>query len=87
LIEADREAYRHCNCAIYVDIHEDVQAESYSRSCARFLGWEFQRLRGAPGFLRALLEGNWDPKLFLVIPPGSRITVDAEAHLSAIADT
>ena len=83
LIEADREAFAHHNCAAYVDITNDTRAENYCRDCARHLGWSCRRLPGDPALLTALLTGPWDEARFLVAPPGRLITAAADGRLLA----
>jgi hypothetical protein len=36
-------------------------------------GWTFRRLRGDIGLLQRLLDGDWDPKEFLYVPPRQQI--------------
>ena len=36
-------------------------------------GWEYAKLRGDLRLIRMLLNGEWDPKEFLVVEPGQRI--------------
>lgn len=73
LIEADRETYAHHNCASYVDVTANREAESYCKDCAVSLGWEYRRLKGNPALLKDLLSGNWDSSRFLVTEPGAPI--------------
>lgn len=83
LVEADREAFAHQNCAAYVDITHDSRAEAYCRDCARHLGWTCLRLPGDPGLLSNLLTGPWDDARFLVVPPGRVISAAADGRLLA----
>ncbi len=83
LIDADREAFAHQNCAAYVDITQDAAAESYCQACARHLGWACRRLPGDPSLLTALLTGPWDDARFLVVPPGRLISAAADGRLFA----
>jgi hypothetical protein len=51
-------------------------AESYRnrvRKLALDKGWEFEELKGSPGLLDRLLDGDWDADDFLVVPPGKTI--------------
>ena len=74
LIDADHETYAHHNCAAYVDVTDNSQAESYCRNCADSLGWDFQKLQGNDILIKKLLTGQWDEKDFLVTTPGTAIT-------------
>ncbi|MBK1875608.1 DUF1638 domain-containing protein [Pelagicoccus mobilis] len=73
LVDADRDAFRHYNCAAYVDITNNQTAESYCKSCAQHQGWTYKRMNGNPAMLQDLLSGNWDPSRYLHVPPGKRI--------------
>ncbi|MEX0330976.1 MAG: DUF1638 domain-containing protein [Puniceicoccaceae bacterium] len=73
LIEADHETYEHHNCAAYVDLTDNVGAESYCKDCAASLGWKYRRLQGDATLLKDFLSGNWDDTRFLVAGPGERI--------------
>ncbi|MCC5841168.1 MAG: DUF1638 domain-containing protein [Opitutales bacterium] len=73
LLEADALAFSHHNCAAYVDITKDAEAEAYCRDCARHMGWRFRRLAGDSRLLEGLLRGDRAPERFLVVPPGQRI--------------
>ena len=84
LVEADADAFAHHNCAAYVDITGNREAEAYCRQCAAHMGWSYRRLQGDPSFLRDLLGGHWDdPQRFLLVPPGHLIAADDTGHLFA----
>jgi hypothetical protein len=53
---------------------DNPEHREYSRECAKYLGWEFEELTGSEELLRDMVEGRWDEKYFLVVPPGSVIT-------------
>lgn len=73
LLEADQETFLHHNCAAYVEVTDNREAESYCKNCAASLGWEYRRLKGDASLLKDLLAGNWDPLRFLVTAPGTPI--------------
>jgi hypothetical protein len=54
-----------------------------TRRCADYLGWEFEIVRGDPGYLRRLLDGDWDRESFAVVQAGQEITEER----IAITDT
>jgi hypothetical protein len=35
--------------------------------------WSFERLRGDLGWLRRLLDGEWNEREFLTVQPGERV--------------
>lgn len=75
LMEAERGFWTNYNRAAFVELGTpDAEAEAaYAKSCADWLGWGFERLKGDPSLLRDLLAGRWDKERFLVVPPGSVI--------------
>jgi hypothetical protein len=81
LIEVDTETFAHHNCAAYVDITNNKEAEDYCQGCARHLGWNYKRLQGDPSLLRNLLHGQWDSIHFLQVSPGSELGLDSNGRL------
>ncbi len=80
LMESEQAWFRAYTRATYVDIgiggtEQDV---AYSRSCADWLGWEFDRQRGDPALMRDLLSGAWDDGRFLVLRPGETMRMTAD---------
>jgi hypothetical protein len=51
------------------DAHFEVEAQGEAEQ----RGWEYSKLRGDLRMIRMLLNGEWDPKEFLVVEPGQRI--------------
>jgi hypothetical protein len=51
------------------DAHFEVEAQGEAEE----RGWEYAKLRGDLRLIRMLLNGEWDPKEFLVVEPGQRI--------------
>jgi hypothetical protein len=50
---------------------DNPEHRAYSRECAKYLGWDFKEFTGSDKLLRDMLEGRWDEKYFLVVPPGN----------------
>ena len=71
LLEMDRSALSHYDRAAYVGLGlGDPEKEvEYTQTCAACQGWGFDRIPGDPALLIALLNGEWDEKRFLVVPP------------------
>ena len=80
LLETDRAGFAHYNQAAYVGLGlGDPQKEAeYTRTCAACHGWGFDQVPGDPALLQALLQGDWDEKRFLVVPPRHVIRLTAD---------
>ena len=70
-----RIACPHAPTATYVDlgVGSTEGHEEYTRRCAEWLQWRFERLEGDAGLIVRMLNGEWNDKEFLVVEPGHRI--------------
>ncbi|HEX5789580.1 MAG TPA: DUF1638 domain-containing protein [Luteolibacter sp.] len=75
LLESERAQLALHDTVSYLDLGTPgaQAAEDYARSCAGWLGWNFERLPGDPALLRDLLHGNWDAGRFQIIEPGMQL--------------
>ncbi|MAE61714.1 MAG: hypothetical protein CMJ49_10215 [Planctomycetaceae bacterium] len=100
LMEMEQHWFKSYDRATFVDLGtSDIDTHlDYTRKCADWLGWSFDRQHGDTRLLRALLEGRWDDEDFVVLEPGHTIrmtdgpevmvTVNgAEARRPANSDT
>jgi hypothetical protein len=83
LMESEQQWFKSYNRATYVDLGVGVTDADlqYTRRCADWLGWQFDRQHGDPQLLRALLAGDWDPASFLVLPPGQTVRMTADDNI------
>ena len=58
------------------DAHFEVEAQGEAEQ----RGWEYSKLRGDLRMIRMLLNGEWDPKEFLVVEPGQRLCLAGETY-------
>jgi hypothetical protein len=61
--------------------------ETYRRLCrekAEELGWEYEEMKGDIRLIEKLISGDWDPKEFLVVPPGRRIVAPNTNEIVAL---
>jgi hypothetical protein len=75
LMESEAETWRAYDTAAYIDHGtEGSEAEAaYTETCARHLGWRYERVKGDISWLRDLVWGNWDDYRFQIIEPGQRM--------------
>ena len=75
LLESEAETWRAYDTAVYIDHGTDgCEAEAaYTETCARHLGWRYERVQGDISWLRDLIWGNWDEARFQIIEPGQRM--------------
>lgn len=84
LVEMTEGAWvRHYRRAAFVDlgIADTAPHRAYTRRCAEHFGWECEIVAGDPRLLQALLAGAWDPREFLVVPPGRKIIATHDARV------
>lgn len=78
LMQVEQNWIKEYNWATYIDWGlTNAQGEKeYTRSCAEFLGWNYDEIRGDPSLIQRLLDGEWTESDFLIVKPGQKITED-----------
>jgi len=72
-----QELTKHYRQFTYIEmgVEPDDRFEQSTRQEAASAGWAFEKIQGDLGLIRRLVDGPWDERDFLVVPPGSRIVV------------
>jgi len=78
LMEMEQGWMKEYGWATYVDWGFDNAAEykKFTKECAEYLNWVYDELKGDWQLMQKLVDGEWDPKLFLRVEAGQRLTAD-----------
>ncbi|MBN2713390.1 MAG: DUF1638 domain-containing protein [Planctomycetes bacterium] len=81
LMEIEQNWMKEYTRATYVDmgvcdVEDDIR---FTRECADWLHWKFDRQHGDPGLFADLIKGNWDEERFLVLKPDEKVKMVADA--------
>ena len=66
---------------IEMGIEPDGRFEQETRRQAKERGWQFEKLVGDMGLITDLVDGNWDDRRFLVVPPGHQIATTYDGQI------
>jgi hypothetical protein len=69
---------------IEMGVEPDGSFERRAREEAGQRGWKFEKLVGDLGLFQRLVDGVWDEKEFLVVPPGRQVVADYSGGLISI---
>jgi hypothetical protein len=69
---------------IEMGVEPDQRFEEQTRREAAQRGWTFEKLRGDMALMRDLVDGNWDERRFLVVPPGARVAASFDEQIVKI---
>lgn len=80
LMETEQAWFKTYEQATYVDLgpsatDADIQ---FTKDCAHWLGWKYDRQQGDPKLLIDLLSGNWDDERFIVLEPGQTVQLSPD---------
>jgi len=83
LMEMEQGWFLNYTTAAYVDlgVGNTREHEEYTRRCAEWLGWKFERLQGDAALIVRMLNGQWNTEEFLVVEPGHSIKASRQADI------
>ncbi len=75
LMEIEQDWIKKYNWATYIDwgIVDSTEYRKYTKSCAEYLGWNYDELKGSPDLMQKLVDGDWNDDEFLIVEPGREI--------------
>ena len=78
--------YRNYQWAAYIDwgLEGSEEDRCFTKRCADELSWNFDVVRGDPSLLFDLLNGNWDDRRFLTVPPGGETRATHDTDIIAL---
>jgi hypothetical protein len=88
LMDAEQGWFASYSRATFVDLSIGATDDhvAFTRRCADWLKWEYDRQHGDPALIEALLDGEWDEKRFCVLAPGQTIRLTADARVIEVCD-
>ena len=75
LMEQEQNWMKEYEWATYIDwgFANAEKEKEYTKQCAEYLGWKYDEIKGDPGLMQRLVDGQWNEEEFLVVKPGERI--------------
>lgn len=88
LMETEQNWIKEYNWATYIDweFANSDEDKKYTKQCAEFLDWNYDELKGDPGLMQRLVDGDWSGDEFLVVQPGRKITENLTSNGIISAD-
>ena len=83
LMEMEQDWFSKYTTAAYVDlgVGDSADYEAYTRECAEWLKWKYERLTGDPTLIQRFVAGDWNAEDFLIVEPGKRIEASNDATI------
>ena len=78
LMEVEQNWIKEYDWATFIDwgLTDSSEYKNYTKSCAEFLHWNYEELKGSPALMQKLIDGDWQESEFLVVKPGQKIGED-----------
>ena len=75
LMDMEQNWMKEYQWATFVDWDFDVcdKYAEYTKQCAEFMGWKFDRITGSSSLMQKIVDGDWLNEDFLTLQPGEQI--------------
>jgi hypothetical protein len=86
-MEMEQDWFHKYTTAAYLDcgVGNTAEYEAFTKECAEWLNWRFERIESDAGLIRRLVNGDWDGDDFLIVEPRHAIRAsNDEAVLRAL---
>lgn len=80
LMEIERDMLKHYKHAVYVtspSYQDDIGKEEVKRE-AKEKDWRYIEIEGSNSLLKKMLDGDWSPEEFLIVPPGYEVAASVD---------
>lgn len=80
LMEIERDMLKHYKYAIYVNspIFQDEEGKEGVIKEAKEKDWTYIEMEGSNSLLKKMVDGDWNPDEFLVVPPGYEVAASVD---------
>ncbi len=72
---------------IEMGVEPDGRFEQHTREQAENRGWRFEKIQGDLSMIQRLVNGEWDDKEFLVVPPGWQVSAKYDEGIITAEET
>jgi hypothetical protein len=78
LMEVEQSWIKEYSWATFIDwgLTDSSEYKNYTKSCAEYLHWNYEELKGSSALMQKLIDGDWHDSEFLVVKPGQKICED-----------
>jgi len=78
LMETEQTWIKEYSRATYIDwdLPGSDDCRKFTKNAAEFLNWKYDEVKGDSSLLQKMVDGRWDDREFLIVPPGRKIVED-----------
>ena len=63
----------HYAAYVKMPFYDNPEQQKFTREAADYFGWEYAPVEGNMCLMEKFVAGDWDPRDFLIVPPGYRV--------------